>query len=122
MVYADMVNGAPQVKSGKVRGLGVTSVKRDPLLPEVPAIAETVKGFELIAWFALFAPAGTPQPIVDRLSAETHKILARTEVRAKIAAMGIQVAPQTPAELGKFQKSELEKWARLAKAANIIPE
>jgi tripartite-type tricarboxylate transporter receptor subunit TctC len=122
MVYADMVNGAPQVKSGKVRGLGVTSVKRDPLLPEVPAIAETVKGFELIAWFALFAPAGTPQPIVDRLSAETQKILARTEVRAKIAAMGIQVAPQTPAELGKFQKSELEKWARLAKAANIIPE
>ncbi len=122
MVYADMVTGSPQVKAGKVRALGVTSMKRDPLLPEVPAIAETVKGFELIAWFALFAPAGTPQPIVDRLAAETQKILARTEVRAKIAAMGIQVAPLTPAELGKFQKSELEKWAKLAKAANIIPE
>ncbi len=122
MVYADMVTGSPQVKSGKVRGLGVTSAKRDPLLPEVPAIAETVKGFELIAWFALFAPAGTPPAIVDRLAAESAKILARSEVRERFAVMGIQVAPQSPAELRKFQQSELEKWARLAKAANIIPE
>jgi len=122
MVYADMVNGAPQVKSGKLRGLGVTSRKRDPLLPDVQAIAETVKDFELIAWFAMFAPAGTPQPIVDRLAAESEKILARNDVRERFAAMGIQVAPQSPAELGRFQKSELEKWARLAKAANIIPE
>jgi len=122
MVYADMVTGAPQVKSGKVRGLGVTSMKRDPLLPEVPAIAETVKGFELIAWFALFAPAGTPPAIVDRLAAESAKILARSEVRERFALMGIQVAPQSPAELRKFQQSELEKWARLAKAANIVPE
>jgi len=122
MVYADMVTGAPQVKSGKVRGLGVTSAKRDPLLPEVPAIAETVQGFELIAWFALFAPAGTPPAIVDRLAAESAKILARGELRERFAVMGIQVAPQSPAELRKFQQSELEKWARLAKAANIIPE
>ena len=122
MVYADMVNGAPQVKSGKVRGLGVTSIKRDPLLPEVPAIAETVKGFELIAWFALFAPAGTPQAVVDRLATETRNILARTEVRERIAALGIQVAHLPPAELRRFQQSELEKWARLAKAANIVPE
>ena len=122
MVYADMVNGAPQVKSGKVRGLGVTSRKRDPLLPDVQAIAETVKDFELIAWFAMFAPAGTPQAIVDRLAAESEKILARNDVRERFAVLGIQVDPMKPAELGKFQKSELEKWARLAKAANIIPE
>ncbi len=122
MVYADMVNGAPQVKSGKLRGLGVTSRKRDPLLPEVQAIAETVKDFELIAWFAMFAPAGTPQPVIDRLSAESAKILARKDVRERFAVLGIQVDPMKPAELGKFQKSELEKWARLAKAANIIPE
>lgn len=122
MVYADMVTGSPQVKSGKVRALGVTSTKRDPLLPEVPAIAETVKGFELIAWFALFAPAGTPQAIVDRLAGESQKILARGEVRERFAVMGIQVAPLKPAELGAFQKNELAKWAKLAKAANIIPE
>lgn len=122
MVYADMVTGAPQIKTGKVRALGVTSKKRDPLLPDVPAIAETVKDFELIAWFALFAPAGTPNAIVDRLARESAKILARSDVRERFAVMGIQVAPLAPAELGEFQKSELAKWAKLAKAANIIPE
>jgi len=122
MVYADMVTGAPQVKSGKVRALGVTSKKRDPLLPDVPAIAETVKDFELIAWFALFAPAGTPNAIVGRLANESAKILARSDVRERFAVMGIQVAPLAPKELGEFQKSELAKWAKLAKAANIIPE
>jgi tripartite-type tricarboxylate transporter receptor subunit TctC len=122
MVYADMVTGAPQIKSGKVRALGVTSKKRDPLLPDVPAIAETVKDFELIAWFALFAPAGTPNTIVDRLATESAKILARSDVRERFAVRGIQVAPMAPAELGEFQKSELAKWAKLAKAANIIPE
>jgi tripartite-type tricarboxylate transporter receptor subunit TctC len=122
MVYADMVTGSPQVKSGKVRALGVTSKKRDPLLPDVPAIAETLKDFELIAWFALFAPEGTPKGIVDRLAGESAKILARPDVRERFAVMGIQVAPLTPAELGAFQKSELAKWAKLAKAANIIPE
>ena len=122
MVYADMVTGSPQVKSGKVRALGVTSKKRDPLLPDVPAIAETVKDFELIAWFALFAPAGTPRAILDRFAAEAQTILARGDVRERFAVMGIQVAPLKPAELGAFQKSELAKWARLARAANIIPE
>ena len=122
MVYADMVTGSPQVKSGKVRALGVTSKKRDPLLPDVPAIAETVRDFELIAWFALFAPAGTAQPVIDRLAAEAQKILARNDVRERFAVMGIQVAPLKPAELGAFQKSELAKWARLARAANIQPE
>ena len=122
MVYADMVTGSPQVKSGKVRALGVTSKQRDPLLPDVPAIAETVKDFELIAWFALFAPADTPQAVVGRLAAESRKILARGDVRERFAVMGIRVAPLSPAELGKFQQSELEKWAKLAKAANIVPE
>ena len=122
MVYADMVTGTPQVKAGKVRALGVTSMKRDPLLPDVPAIAETVKDFELIAWFALFAPAGTPKPVVDRLADTSQKILARSDVRERFGVMGIQVAPLAPAELGRFQKSELAKWAKLAKAAGIVPE
>ncbi len=122
MVYADMLTGTPQVKAGKVRALGVTSLKRDPLLPEVPAIAETVKDFELIAWFALFAPADTPKAVVDRLAESSQNILARSDVRERFGVMGIQVAPLTPAELGKFQKNEIAKWARLTKAAGIVPE
>ena len=122
MVYADMVTGTPQVKAGKVRALGVTSLKRDPLLPDVPAIAETVKGFELIAWFALFAPEGTPRAVVDRLAEVSQKILDRGDVRERFGVMGIQVAPLAPAALATFQKSEIAKWARLAKAAGIVPE
>jgi len=122
MVYADMVTGTPQVKSGKVRALGVTSKKRASLLPDVPAIAETVKDFELIAWFALFAPAGTPKPAIARVEAESAKILARADVRERFSVMGIDVAPLPPAGLAAFQKSELAKWARLVKAAGIEPQ
>lgn len=122
MVYADLVTGTPQVKSGKVRALGVTSAKRASLLPEVPAIAETVKGFELIAWFALFAPAGTPQPVIARVEAESAKILARSDIRERFSVMGIDVAPLPPAQLAAFQKSELAKWARLVRTAGIEPQ
>ena len=79
-------------------------------------------GYEAVAWFALFAPAGTPQMVIDRVGAETQRILARNDVRERFTAMGIDVAPLSPAELGKFQKSELAKWAKLAKAAGIQPE
>jgi len=122
MVYADMVTGTPQVKSGKVRALGVTSKQRASLLPDVPAIAETVKDFELIAWFALFAPAGTPQPVITRVEAETAKTLARSDVRERFAVMGIDVAPLPAAQLAAFQKNELAKWARLVKASGIQPQ
>ncbi|MGA0032653.1 MAG: Bug family tripartite tricarboxylate transporter substrate binding protein [Burkholderiales bacterium] len=122
MVYADLVTGTPQVKSGKVRALGVTSAKRASLLPEVPAIAETAKGFELIAWFALFAPADTPQPVIARVEAESAKILARSDIRERFSVMGIDVAPLPPAQLAAFQKSELAKWARLVRTAGIEPQ
>jgi tripartite-type tricarboxylate transporter receptor subunit TctC len=87
------VTGTPQIKSGKVRALGVTSAKRAALLPDVPAIAETVRGFDLIAWFALFTNAQAPKDIPARLSAESVKILARPDVRERFAVMGIEVAP-----------------------------
>lgn len=122
MVYADLVTGTPQVKSGKVRALGVTSKTRAGLLPEVPSIAETLKDFELIAWFALFAPVGTPQPVLARLEGELKTVLARNDVKDRFKSMGIDVAPMTPAQLSAFQKSELQKWARLAKAAGIQPQ
>ncbi|MGH8618803.1 MAG: Bug family tripartite tricarboxylate transporter substrate binding protein [Burkholderiales bacterium] len=122
MAFADLVTGTPQIKAGKVRALGVTSMKRAALLPEVPAIAETLKGFELIAWFALFSPAGAPPDILARLQAEAVKSLSRTEVRERFAGLGIEVSTTTPAELSAFVKSETAKWAKLAKAAGIVPE
>ena len=122
MAFADMVTGTPQIKSGKVRALGVTSQKRAALLPEVPAIAETLPGFELIAWFALFTNAQAPKDIPARLNAESVKILARPDVRERFAVMGIEVAPTTAAELAAFVKSEIAKWAKLTKAAGMLPE
>jgi tripartite-type tricarboxylate transporter receptor subunit TctC len=122
MAFADLVTGTPQIKAGKVRALGVTSLKRAALLPDVPAIAETLKGFELIAWFALFSPTGTPPDILTRLHAESVKILARPEVRDRYSTLGIEVSTTTPAELAAYVKSEMAKWAKLAKAAGIEPE
>lgn len=120
--FADMANALAQAKGGKLRGLAVTSAKRSPLAPEVPALAEELPGYELIAWFALVAPAGTPQEIVTRLYETTAKALGKPEVQARFATLGTEVAPMNPGELGAFIRSEIGKWAKLAKDAGIQPE
>ncbi|MBC7803748.1 MAG: tripartite tricarboxylate transporter substrate binding protein [Candidatus Parcubacteria bacterium] len=122
LTFVDMGNALPQVKGGKLRGLGVTSGKRSPLAPDVPAIAEELGGYEIIAWFALVAPAGLPQPIVQRLHEANMKALGKQETKDKFALIGTDVAPMSPAELGKFIQSEVANWARLVKLANITPE
>ena len=122
LTFVDMGNALPQVKGGKLRGLGVTSGKRSPLAPDLPAIAEELAGYEIIAWFALVAPAGLPQPIVQRLHDANMKALGRQETKDKFALIGTDVAPMSPAELGKFIQSEVANWARLVKLANITPE
>jgi tripartite-type tricarboxylate transporter receptor subunit TctC len=120
--FVDLGNALAQAKGGKLRGLAVTSAKRTPLAPDVPAIAEELKGYELIAWFALVAPAGTPPEIVQRLHDVTVTGIARPEVKEKFAAIGTDVAPLNPAELGKFIQSEIAHWAKLVKLAGIQPE
>jgi len=120
--FADLANALAQQKGGKLRGLAVTSEKRSPLAPEVPAIAEELKGFELIAWFALMAPAGTPQNVVTLLSESTMKTLQKKDVIEKFANLGTDVGPMSPAQLEAFIKSEIAKWARMAKEAGIQPQ
>jgi tripartite-type tricarboxylate transporter receptor subunit TctC len=120
--FVDLGNALGQLKGGKLRGLGVTSGKRTPLAPEVPAIAEELKGYELIAWFALMAPAGTPKEVVNLLSDTTLKALQKKEVAEKFGAIGTDVAPMSPQQLAGFIKSEIAKWASLVKQAGIQPE
>ena len=120
--FVDLGNALAQAKGGKLKGLAVTSAKRTPLAPDVPAVAEELKGYELIAWFALVAPAGTPPEIVQRLHDVTVKGIVRPEVKEKFAAIGTDVAPMNPAELGKFIQSEIAHWAKLVKLAGIQPE
>jgi len=120
--FADLANALAQIKGGKLRGIAVTSQKRSSLAPDVPAIAEELPGYELIAWFALVAPANTPQPIVARLHEVTVASLAKPDVKARFDALGTDVAPMNPAELAAFIRSEIDKWAKMAKAAGIQAE
>jgi tripartite-type tricarboxylate transporter receptor subunit TctC len=119
--FADLANALAQQKGGKMRGLAVTSEKRSALAPEVPAIAEELPGYELIAWFALVAPAGTPPEIVARLHQTTAAALAKPDIVARFATLGTDVAPMNPEQLGAFIRSEIAKWARLTKEAGIEP-
>ena len=122
MIFADLVTGLPQIKAGKVRALAVTSAEPSTMLPGVPPMGSVVKGFELIAWFALFAPANTPADIVKTLNAEVVKALARPDIRDKLAASGLSVQTSSPEQLAVFQKSEIAKWATMVKDAGIQPE
>jgi tripartite-type tricarboxylate transporter receptor subunit TctC len=120
--FADLANGLAQMKGGKLRGIAVTSARRSPLAAEVPAIAEELPGYELIAWFALVAPARTPPDVVAKLHQATAAALAKPEVRGRFATLGTDVAPMNPQELGAFIKSEIAKWAKLTKEAGIEPQ
>lgn len=120
--FADLANALAQIKGGRLRGIAVTSQKRSALAPDVATIAEELPGYELIAWFALVAPAGTPAPVVARLHEVTARSLAKPEVAARFANLGTDVAPMNPEQLGSFVRSEIDKWAKMAKAAGIQPE
>jgi tripartite-type tricarboxylate transporter receptor subunit TctC len=122
LTFVDMANAIAQTKGGKLRGLAVTNGKRSSLAPDLPAIAEELPGYEIIAWFALVAPAKLPDAIVQRLHEINMKALAKPEVKDRFATVGTDVAPLGPAELGKFIQSEVAHWATLVKLAGIEPE
>ena len=122
LTFVDMANALAQQKGGKLRGLAVTNGKRSPLAPDLPAIAEELSGYEVIAWFALVAPAKLPEPIVKRLHEANMKALEKPEVKEKFALVGMDVAPMNPAQLGKFIQAEVAHWAKLVKLAGIQPE
>src|SRR3982750_3093826 len=119
LTFVDMANALAQAKGGKLRGLAVTNAKRSSLVPDMPAIAEELPGYEIIAWFALVAPAKLPDAIVQRLHDVNMKALAKPDVKEKFAIVGTDVAPMNPAELGKFIQSEVAHWAKLVKLAGI---
>jgi tripartite-type tricarboxylate transporter receptor subunit TctC len=120
--FADLANALAQQKGGKLRGIAVTSEKRSALAPEVPAIAEELKGYELIAWFALMAPAGTPPEVVTRLYGATAAALKKPDAAARFATLGTDVGLMDPTQLAGFIKSEIAKWGRMAKEAGIQPQ
>ena len=113
----------PHARAGRLRALGVTGASRVAIAPDIPTIAESgLPGFESVQWYGLFAPAGTRREIIDRLQREVTAILRAPEVKGRLAADGAEVVAGTPEEFGRLLKSEVDKWARVAKAAGIVPE
>ena len=113
----------PFVKSNRLKVLAVSTATRSAAMPDVPTIAESgVPGFDAFTWFALYAPAGTPKPIIDKLHAEVVKIFSSKDVIDRLAGYGAEVAVTTPAELRAFQAAEAKKWAEVIKRAGIKPE
>jgi tripartite-type tricarboxylate transporter receptor subunit TctC len=112
----------PQIQGGKMKGLGVTSPARTPLAPELPAIAEMFPGFETRIWYGLVAPAGTPRPVIARLHDVVVASLAKPEVKARLAGLGLEPAPLTPEEFAEFIKKEIGKWTKEVREAGIEPQ
>jgi tripartite-type tricarboxylate transporter receptor subunit TctC len=112
----------PLVKTGKLKALAVTSTERSPALPDLPTMAEAgLPGYEVLLWFALYAPAGTPKAIVQRLHAETVKAFSDPKVRDPLVRDGVDVVASTPQHLARFQGSEITKYAKLVKALGLEP-
>jgi tripartite-type tricarboxylate transporter receptor subunit TctC len=123
MMFDTSVVAGPHIESGKLRAIAVSSAKRLPSMPNVPTVAESgvpaLADFDVTSWQAIFAPAGTPKPIVDRLHTEIGKILKEPEIQERIAKLGMQGADLSIEQITAFQKAEVAKWAAVIKAANI---
>ena len=110
------------VKAGTLRALAVTSAQRMDVLSDVPAIAETLSGYEAVSWAGIGAPAGTPQDIIDKLNAETNAVLGDQKLQQQLAAFGAVPMTGSPDDFRKFIASEIEKWSKVVKFANMKPE
>ena len=120
--FLDMGSALSQEKGGALRGLVVTSPKRSPVAPDKPAMAELLPGYEMVSWLGLAAPAGTPDAVVQRVHAVVAKILARPDIREKIAAYGGEVMEMNGAQVIEQIRSETPVWARFVKEAGIEPD
>lgn len=122
VTFADYAVGIPQIKAGKIKGLGVTTPKRSQIVPEIPSIGEVVPGFDLTVWAGMAAPAGTPKPIVDQVWRAAEAALSAPEVRQALGKMSFNIEPMNPTEFSTYIRTETEKWAKMVKEAGIQPE
>lgn len=123
MMFDNLPPQLPHIRSGKVRALAVTSLKRSPIVPDLPTLDEVgLKGYEVTAWFGLVAPAATPKPVVARLNEVLNKTTQDPQVRKALESNGATVIQGTPDGFRDFVKNEQVKWAPIVKRANIVPD
>ena len=120
--FVPLLPAIPQVKSGKLTGIAVTGARRAQALPNVPAIAETLTGYDVTSWYGLLVPAGTPPALIQRLNVETNRVLDMAEVRERLSAQGVEVQGSTPGELTELMRVDAARWAKLVKDAGIVLE
>ncbi len=113
------VAGLPFVTSGKLRAIGVTGAKRLDNMPDLPTVAETLRGFEAVSWGGVMVPAGTPKPVVARLNADINRILKMPDVADKLKALGAVIVGSSPEEFDTYVKDEIAKWGKVARENNI---
>jgi tripartite-type tricarboxylate transporter receptor subunit TctC len=119
LAFSSIPTVLAHVQGGRLKMLGTGGTKRSVALPDTPPIADTLPGFELVTWYALFAPAGTPAAIVNRLNAETTKVLKDADIQKRFGDQGLEPTIMTPAELKRYAEADVSRWSRLIKAANI---
>ena len=122
LMFSSMVQTVPQIKAGKLRAIGFAGLKRSQVLPDVPAIAETVPGYESVNWWGIVAPAGTPAPIIARLHKELAAVQDMPDVQKQFANEGAEVVKMTTAEFGQHMIREMNKWERVVKEGGIKAE
>jgi len=123
LVFANLPVGLPQARSGKLRGIAVTSAKRVPTAPDIPTVAESgLAGFEAFTWFGFFAPGATPREVVAKLNADSAGALNVTEVREKMSAQGLFVTANAVDPFNEFVRKEIQRWAKIVKDANVKPQ
>jgi tripartite-type tricarboxylate transporter receptor subunit TctC len=119
VVFSTIAQAIAYVRDGKLRALGVSSATRSEVLPDVPAIGESVPGYDASGWFGICAPAATPAAIVDKLNKEINAIVAEPATRARLVGLGLRPLSMTSMQFGELIANDTEKWARVIRSANI---
>jgi tripartite-type tricarboxylate transporter receptor subunit TctC len=121
-MFTTTASAQPYTSSQKLRALAVTSPKRSPMMPDVPTFAEAGVPIDVSVWIGIAAPAATPPAVVERINAEFNKALSAPDVRAKLAALGVDPVGGTTADMTQYVRSDAERWAKIVRQANIKVE
>jgi tripartite-type tricarboxylate transporter receptor subunit TctC len=123
ILFDNIMTAQPNVKSGKVKALAISSPSRSPLVPDLPTVSESgLPGFQSVVWFGLLGPAGTPKAVVDRMNAEMNKSLGLPDIQARFAQLGFEPAGGSPADFAATMQRDAQKWSKVIKDAGVKPE